>query len=253
MPSVGILALQGAFAEHEASFQKLPADLVENITFTQVRTTAELDATDALVIPGGESTTMKIIAGMDIFMDCLKAYVHGGKGFDGVERPPRPVWGTCAGCILFSDDVTNGAGGGGGLAWKPGQEPEAKRCKYGEQIGGIAISTCRNYFGRQVQSFEAKLTTDVCTDDESSKNAFNNFPAVFIRAPAIVKVGEGVRVLGRVQHPAATDKEGAIVAAASDQVLVTCFHPELADDHRIHEFFIREFVKDYVPNFDASQ
>merc|ERR1719229_1864020 len=126
--TLGILALQGAFEEHEASFRKLPAELLKALKVVQVRTCAELDACDALVIPGGESTTMKIIAGTDAFMDTLRAYVHGGAGSDGVERPARPVWGTCAGCILLSDDVTNGAGGGGGLAGKAGQEPEAKKC-----------------------------------------------------------------------------------------------------------------------------
>eukprot|EP00971_Amphidinium_carterae_P150348 2980804-Amphidinium_carterae.1 len=109
MPSsrrrLGILALQGAFEEHEASFRRLPAETLEQLDIIQVRTIAELDSCDALVIPGGESTTMKIIAGTDLFMDHLRAFVHG-RTVDGkpATAPRRPVWGTCAGCILLSDE-----------------------------------------------------------------------------------------------------------------------------------------------------
>eukprot|EP00446_Apocalathium_sp_SHHI-4_P048575 CAMPEP_0177382926 /NCGR_PEP_ID=MMETSP0368-20130122/48852_1 /TAXON_ID=447022 ORGANISM="Scrippsiella hangoei-like, Strain SHHI-4" /NCGR_SAMPLE_ID=MMETSP0368 /ASSEMBLY_ACC=CAM_ASM_000363 /LENGTH=263 /DNA_ID=CAMNT_0018847423 /DNA_START=63 /DNA_END=855 /DNA_ORIENTATION=+ len=241
--TLGILAaLQGAFEEHEASFRHLPEELLKFITITQVRTVQELDKCDALVIPGGESTTIKIIAGTDNFMDILRAYIHGGKGSDGVERPPRPAWGTCAGCILLSDNVTNGAGGGGGLVGKFGQESATKRCKYGEQVGGLAISTCRNFFGRQIESFEAPVTSEDPSSvaDPAGRKAFSEFPAVFIRAPAILEVGAGVRVLARMKHP--STNEDAAVAAASDRVLVTCFHPELVQDYRIHQYFVEHFV-----------
>jgi len=242
--TLGILALQGAFEEHEQCFSQLPSDVVEKLKVTQVRTIQELDGCDALVIPGGESTTMKIIAGTDSFMERLRAFVHGGSGSDGVERPPRPVWGTCAGCILLSDSVTNGYGGGGGLAGTAGLESETKRCKYGEQVGGLAISTCRNFFGRQTESFEAPTTADdpSSVEDAAGRKAFADFPAIFIRAPAILQVGEGVRVLARVCHPAKESGDSAIVAAASERVLVTCFHPELSSDVRIHHYFVENFV-----------
>merc|ERR1712039_317356 len=122
--------------------------------------------------------------------------------------------------------------------------PEAKRCKYGEQVGGLAIATCRNFFGRQTESFEAPTTADdpSSTHDVAGQQAFANFPAVFIRAPAILQVGEGVRVLARVCHPAKESGDSAIVAAASEQVLVTCFHPELSSDYRIHKYFVESFV-----------
>lgn len=250
MRTLGILALQGAFEEHEACFRRLPEKLLSSLNIVQVRTCEELDSCDALVIPGGESTTMKIIAGTDTFMETLRSYVHGGKAGDGALRPPRPVWGTCAGCILLSDTVVNGAGGGGGLAGKAGTESEAKRCKYGEQVGGLAVTTCRNYFGRQTESFEAPVSAGdpSCAQDEAGRHAFADFPSVFIRAPAILKTGEGVRVLARVRHPsqgagdAAAAEEGAIVAAASDRVMVTCFHPELAEDSRVHRYFVENFV-----------
>lgn len=244
--TLGILALQGAFQEHEECFRRLPESLLRRLKIQQVRSVQELDTCDALVIPGGESTTMKIIAGTDMFMELLRSFVHGGKGSDGEVRPPRPVWGTCAGCILLSDQVVNGLAGGGGMSFKSGVNTEAKRCKYGEQVGGLAVATCRNFFGRQTESFEAALLADdpTCAEDAAGLAAFKDFPAVFIRAPAIQEVREGVRVLARVMHPSkAEEGEGsAIVAAASDHVMVTCFHPELAEDFRIHQYFVEKFV-----------
>ncbi|CAJ1387669.1 unnamed protein product [Effrenium voratum] len=137
--TLGILALQGAFEEHEAMFKMLPSELLDQIQLVQVRKVQELDTCDALVIPGGESTTMKIIAGTDEFMTRLREYVRGG------ERKPRPVWGTCAGCILLSEDVVNTVSRG------DGQLQPAKRCKYGDPVGGLDVATCRNFFGRQAE------------------------------------------------------------------------------------------------------
>lgn len=234
---IGILALQGAFEEHEASFNHIPSSLRQQLEIVRVRKAEELDHCDALVIPGGESTTMKIIGNdnSDEMMACLVSFVHGGLGCDGEKRPPRPVWGTCAGCILLSDDVVNTV---------QGEAPMAKRCKYGEQIGGLKISTCRNFFGRQEQSFEAELTPAGDCGADAGKRAFENFPAVFIRAPAILETFEGVRVLARMKHPGyeSTHPDGVIVAAESDKILVTTFHPELCPDARIHEYFAEHFV-----------
>mmetsp|Transcript_73900 Transcript_73900/g.175896 ORF Transcript_73900/g.175896 Transcript_73900/m.175896 type:complete len:255 (-) Transcript_73900:196-960(-) len=240
---LGILALQGAFEEHEASFRRLSPETLDQLEIVQVRTISELDSCDALVIPGGESTTMKIIAGTDLFMDHLRAFVHG-KTIDGkpAAGPRRPVWGTCAGCILLSDEVLNEL---------PGQTSQgpAKKCKYGEQVGGLPIATCRNFFGRQVESFEAFSAAGTKGLHEDAKKAFENFPAVFIRAPAILRTLEGARALATVQHPLAEalgsegqDAGKVIVAAESDHVMVTCFHPELCSDERIHRYFVERFV-----------
>jgi 5'-phosphate synthase pdxT subunit len=238
---LGILALQGAFEEHTHSFKQIPEELLKRLEIVQVRTSKELEECDALVIPGGESTTMKIIAGMDTLMEDLRVYVHGGNG-----RKPRPVWGTCAGCILLSDTVINGYAGGGGANDKVGIESLAKRCKYGDPVGGLDISTCRNYFGRQSASFEAPTFPDPLMKEKGCDEAFGGFPAVFIRAPAILKVGNGVKALARVRHPGWKPEDGnddsAIVAAASSTVMVTCFHPELAPDSRIHQYFVENFV-----------
>jgi len=238
---VGILALQGAFEEHEASFRRLDVVRKHNIEILQVRTCEQLDSCDALVIPGGESTTMKIIAGMDNFMDRLRKFV----------RSEKPVWGTCAGLILLSDDVVNAL-----APTTPGgdvPEPVAKRCKYGDQMGGLNLQTCRNYFGSQRRSFEAAVQVD-SKANTLAREAFADYPAVFIRAPGILKVGEGVRPLASVSCHHADDVEAVaaggtakrdasvVVAAESDRFLVTCFHPELTSDDRVHKYFIDRFV-----------
>lgn len=115
-----------------------------------------------------------------------------------------PVWGTCAGMILLAREI-------GALA-----QP---------LIGLMDIQVQRNAFGRQVDSFEADL--DVPTLGEGGP-----FHAVFIRAPLIQKVGPGVRVLARLEN-------GSIVAARQGNLLVTAFHPELTDDLRFHQYFVR--------------
>lgn len=227
-------------------FGELPAALTERVAVVQVRTGDQLRRCDALVIPGGESTTMKIVAqdngACEGFKQDLRAFVHGGPDSDGIVREPRPVWGTCAGCILLSNDVVDGIGAKEVIA----EEPHKKRCKYGDQVGGLDISTCRNFFGRQVASFEVPVTAPEAASDAICR-AFADYPAVFIRAPAILRVGSGVRVLARAAHPAVAaagvgDDAGVIVAAASGNVMVTCFHPELSPDSRIHRYFVEEFV-----------
>eukprot|EP00928_Gymnodinium_smaydae_P096583 TRINITY_DN8564_c0_g1_i1.p1 TRINITY_DN8564_c0_g1~~TRINITY_DN8564_c0_g1_i1.p1 ORF type:complete len:331 (-),score=42.83 TRINITY_DN8564_c0_g1_i1:222-1214(-) len=250
--TLGILALQGAFEEHETSFKSLPESMMKQIEIVQVRKAEQLDGCDALVIPGGETTTMKIVGNdnSDSFMTTLKAYVHGGRGCDGVRREARPVWGTCAGCILLSDDVVNSM-----ASVASADTPAAKRCKYGEQIGGLPVSTCRNFFGRQAESFEAEAIaaeveqgSDIGDVDgaraKARRAAFDGYPAVFIRAPSILNVHAGAQVCARVRHPnmEGTEREGVVVAAESQRILVTCFHPELSGDSRIHQYFVEHFV-----------
>jgi len=138
----------------------------------------------------------------------------------------RPIWGTCAGCILLSDHVSSSLGGG----WNDGQVSLSSvkaESLYGDHhIGGLDINTCRNFFGRQSRSFETK--------SESSDPAFHEFPSVFIRAPAIVKLGPGVISLGTISY----NGDEVTVAARQGNLLVTCFHPELTDDLRVHKFFL---------------
>jgi 5'-phosphate synthase pdxT subunit len=189
---VGVLALQGAFALHARALARLGATAVE------VRTPAELASVDALVLPGGESTTMsKLLVAMELFEPLADRLGEG-----------MPALGTCAGMILLAREVLDGRAD--------------QRC-----FGAIDISVRRNAFGRQVDSFEADL--DITGLPEAPVHA------VFIRAPVVESVGEGVEVLAQVE-------EGRPVACRQGKVLVTSFHPELSPDLRVHELFLRELA-----------
>ena len=188
-PIIGVLALQGAFIEHIAMLRRAGVEGVE------VRKPEQLVGLDGLIIPGGESTTMGLVAERWGLVEPLRAWVHGG----------RPTWGTCAGMILLAERATGQKLGGQPL------------------IGGLDVTVNRNYFGRQVDSFETTLTVAGFDPPES--------PAVFIRAPAIVEVGAGVEVLARLS-------ESVIVAVRQGAILATAFHPELTPDLRWHELFI---------------
>jgi 5'-phosphate synthase pdxT subunit len=159
-----------------------------------VKRQEQLDEVDGLVIPGGESTTIGKLLRRFELLEPLRELV--GEGL--------PVYGTCAGMILLADRI-EGAGS---------DQPA---------IGGMNITVERNAFGRQRESFEADLDVPVLGDDP--------LPAVFIRAPVIRCVGEGVDVLARVDGDRA-------VAARQGNILVSSFHPELTDDTRVHELFL---------------
>merc|ERR1712232_680382 len=150
------------------------------------------------------------------------------------------------GCILLSDVVVNTTERADGIAAET-TDVARKRCKYGDQVGGLPASTCRNFFGRQAESFEACLTAARdCSASPTCWDTFEKYPAVFIRAPAILRLEEGACALACVQHPLASeqglDSDRVVVAAESKHVLVTCFHPELSSDSRIHRYFVERFV-----------
>ena len=158
---VGVLALQGDVREHVSS---LIACGVEPIS---VRRSSEIDAIDALVLPGGESTTIAQLAEVFGIYDQLKSRIAAG----------MPVYGSCAGMILLANEI---------LDAKMGQKT----------FGGLDITVRRNAFGRQVDSFES----DIAFNDGSA----DLIRAVFIRAPWVEKVGVGVEVLASVEnHPVA--------------------------------------------------
>jgi 5'-phosphate synthase pdxT subunit len=186
---IGVLALQGAFAEHVAILRRLGADA------TEVRTPTQLEGLDGLILPGGESTTMGLVAQRWGLVEPLRAWVHSGK----------PTWGTCAGMILLADQA---------IGQKEGGQP---------LIGGLHVTVNRNYFGRQVDSFETTLTVPRFDPPPS--------PGIFIRAPAIVELGEDVEVLAELPGP-------VYVAAAQGPILATAFHPELTRDLRWHALFM---------------
>lgn len=193
---VGVLALQGAFREHINMLAQLGVDAVE------VRLAEQLDGLDGLIIPGGESTSMGLVAERWGLVKPLQDWVHAG----------RPTWGTCAGMILLADDAAGQKLGGQAL------------------IGGLNVTVNRNYFGRQVDSFEAELKVPALGDDP--------FHAVFIRAPAITAVSAGVQTLATV--PSAEEgNEEVIAAVRKSAILATAFHPELTDDLRWHRYFLQ--------------
>ena len=183
----GVLGLQGDFREHIDTFQRLGTEAVD------VRRPEQLDEIDALVIPGGESTTIGKLALHYGFIPKLKERVAHGMA----------VWGTCAGAIFIARNV-------------PGHP---------HPLAGLMDMTVRrNAFGRQLDSFEADLDVPALGADP--------FHAVFIRAPLIEAVGDGVEVVSRLA-------DGTIVAARQDNLLATSFHPELTHDGRFHDYFLK--------------
>lgn len=191
-PRIGVLAIQGDVREHVRALEDSGAHA------RPVGSAAELDSVEALVIPGGESTTMSLLAVRDGLLEPLRAARTAG----------MPMYGSCAGMIMLADRV---------LDARPDQQT----------IGGLDVTVRRNAFGRQVDSFEANIEVDGIGDEA--------FPAVFIRAPWVEAVGESVRVLARVDL---ADGADTIVAVAQGPLLATSFHPELTGDLRIHEMFI---------------
>ncbi|KAG0085556.1 hypothetical protein BGZ93_007843 [Podila epicladia] len=201
---VGVLALQGAFSEHIILLNTLP-QVSEAVA---VRNAKEISEVDALVIPGGESTTMALIAERSGFMPTLKEFIR-----------THPTWGTCAGLILLSEAVTSG----GTLK--------------GDQklLGGLSITIKRNAFGTQKESFEAGLHV------EGLDNAEKLFPGVFIRAPVIDEIlkPEEVEVVAKLERDYGKTPKGTIVAVRQGHLLGSAFHPELTRDNRMHLFFVK--------------
>jgi len=177
---VGVLALQGAFEEHQERLER-----IGGVKTVQVRTPADLDSLDGIVLPGGESTAMGLIGSHDGTWDALKRFINGSKGESGVEQKGKPAWGTCAGMVLLSDRCV-----GTSAVIEDGQS----------LIGGLDVLVCRNYFGSQISSFELSTPCPPLEGRASSKEAGGNdaYPGVFIRAPAILSAGPDVEVLGRV-------------------------------------------------------
>ncbi|TFV54222.1 pyridoxal 5'-phosphate synthase glutaminase subunit PdxT [Geodermatophilus sp. DF01-2] len=191
-PVVGVLALQGDVREHLATLPALGAVAVT------VRRPEELVAVDALVIPGGESTTMAKLAVRFGLLEPLRAAVAGG----------LPVYGSCAGMIMLADRLLDA----------PADQVT---------VGGLDVAVRRNAFGRQVDSFESQVVLAGVTGGPVH--------AVFIRAPWVEEAGEGVEVLGRVVGGPA---DGRIVAVRQGNLMATSFHPELTGDRRVHALFV---------------
>lgn len=179
---IGVLAVQGAFAEHIAILKQLGVDAVA------VRLPSDLDGLSGLIIPGGESTAMrKLIDNWGLRQPILDLAKGGA-----------PIFGTCAGMILLSKEITDGDA---------------------PVLPLLDIGVKRNAFGRQLESFESELNVPVLGD--------RPVHAVFIRGPIVERVGDDVDVLAELE-------DGRVVAVRQGNVIATAFHPELAGETRFH-------------------
>lgn len=182
-PRIGVLAIQGDYAAHAVALTDAGADPVE------VRNPEELDALDGLILPGGESTTMLKFLERRQFFDVLREYAT-----------QKPVFGTCAGCILLARKVTH-----------PAQK----------SLGLLDATVERNAYGRQIDSAIVTAQTSL---------AGGPLEMVFIRAPRISQTGSGVEVLAR--------RDGFPVLVRQGRILAATFHPELSHDRRVHRLFV---------------
>jgi 5'-phosphate synthase pdxT subunit len=208
MVRVGVLAVQGDVREHLHALSGLAELSKIDGQVVGIRRPRELDDVDALVIPGGESTTMdKLVRAFDLQEPLRKRIADG-----------MPVYGSCAGMIMLADRIADA---------RPDQET----------LGGLDITVRRNAFGRQVYSFEEDLHNPAIAALTTAPGGHPvTFKAVFIRAPWVEEVGDGVEVLATVESGPA---KGRVVAIREGNLLATSFHPEVTGDHRIHEYFMQ--------------
>lgn len=188
---VGVLGLQGDVREHAAALESAGA------TPVIVKTADALSSVDALVLPGGESTTIgKLLDRFDLLAPLIERAAAG-----------MPLYGTCAGAILMSREIA-------------GDHDAPVR------IPVLDVTTRRNAYGRQVDSFEADLEVEGLDEP---------YRAVFIRAPVFEEVGESVDVLARVDGDPVLVRQGPFLAST--------FHPEMTGDNRVHELFVSMIEK----------
>ena len=189
MPRIGVLALQGDVSEHVQAMQKALGGKGE---VEEIRKRGQMEQCAALVLPGGESTTI-----------CRQLESSGLTGeLKRAAALGKPILATCAGLVIISKEI----------------EGESKV----KPLGLMDIKISRNAFGPQRESFEADLLVE----------GFERpYRAAFIRAPAIVEAGKSVEVLARV--------DSIIVAAREKNILALAFHPELTDDMRFHQIFLK--------------
>lgn len=191
-PRIGVLAIQGDFAAHAEALREADAEAV------LVRKPEDLAGVDGLVIPGGESTTFLKFLERDGFVGALREFVAA-----------KPVFGTCAGCILLAKEVLH-----------PAQA----------SLGALDATVERNAYGRQIDS-----------SIETGETKLDGGPLemVYIRAPRIVKTGPQVKVLA--------ERDGFPVLVEQGQIMAATFHPELSADRRIHRRFV-ELVRSCMKN-----
>lgn len=197
---IGALSLQGAFREHIIKIKECGEDAVE------VRNPEQLKYIDGLIIPGGESTTIKKLLNKYKFKNELDKFYKQGK----------PIFGTCAGLILLAENI-EGEGRG---------------------LGYIDISVKRNAYGRQVDSFEEFIEMDLDQSDNGSDGKTDKikFKSIFIRAPKIINTGKDVKIMASLN--------GEAVLVRNHNIIACTFHPELTGDPGVHLYF-KNMIKNY--------
>ncbi len=202
---VGVLALQGDVEEHVWALRRALQEMNLPHRVIEVKFPKQLDEIDGIVIPGGESTTIGILARRTGILDKLREKILNG----------LPVFGTCAGLIMLAKEVRDATVG------------ETRQ----PVLAVMDISVIRNVFGRQKDSFEIDLEIP-----ELGKTV----RAVFIRAPAIIRCWGTARPLAKISH----EKYGELIVMARQEHMLACaFHPELTKDTTVHKYFINMIIE----------
>ena len=191
--SIGIIGIQGAISEHVKMMKDTLTQSNTSGDIFVIKNPLEMDNIDGLIIPGGESTTISKILYNSGLYDAISKRI---------KEDNIPVMGTCAGCVILANKMTDNV-------------------KDVKLLSAMKMQVNRNAFGRQKESFEKNI------DIEGFLKPYN---AVFIRAPIIEKVWDNCKILAKI------DKK--IVMARQDNFLALSFHPELTDDLRIHKYFL---------------
>jgi len=195
---VGVLALQGDFAEHLQAIEHC------GVEGSLIRRSSQLTDIDGLIIPGGESTTIAKLTTSDAtIFDTIKNKIKTG----------MPVYGTCMGAIFLANEIEGSTQG---------------------KLGLMSIKVRRNGYGPQKSSFESNVNVPCLAASGFGNTAFH---AVFIRAPLILSCSPEVTVLAKLDQTDSGEKDN-IVMAKQNNMLVTTFHPELTNDFRIHRYFL---------------
>ena len=194
--NIGVLSVQGDVAENLAAADTALTELGETGNIISVKSPEQISQLDGLIIPGGESTMIGQLSLINGTLKKIKEKIESG----------MPVFGICAGLILLSKKVKDRVVG-------ETDQP---------LLDLLDVQVERNSFGRQRASFEADISMESID--------ITKFNGVFIRAPSIAEVGQGVEVLSKFNEKIVAVKQGNIIA--------TAFHPELTSDNSLHKFFV---------------
>jgi 5'-phosphate synthase pdxT subunit len=197
------LALQGDVREHVAALRDV------GVKSRLVQNPSDLDGLAGCVLPGGESTTLSMLLTSTGLWGPLADMISGG----------LPVFGTCAGLVLLANQVLDG---------RADQR----------SFGALDVAVRRNGFGRQLASFEVTLEIDdrLSTGQKGTSGGSDRLPAVFIRAPMVVRAGLAVEVLASLEREEAQGGQSPVLMRQGP-ILASAFHPELTPDRRVHAYF----------------